>query len=471
MCFALDSLTRGFLMRCLPLIAGALALASLLALSSPGVDAAHAPVLDGVAQRHACPSGLTAPWQCTTVAVPIDRSGRLGGSITLAAALLHRPGPPRPAVLALAGGPGEAAIPNARAYAARLAPLLRGRDLLVLDQRGTGVSSPLRCPAIDAEPTWSAADVRDCAARLGPRRGFFSSADSVLDVATVRRALRIPSLVVFGISYGTKVAVDVARTDPAHVTGLVLDSPIVEDTDPFYRRSASGAARVLRNVCGEDHCPPHTDPVADLRRLVRRMHGGTLGPVAEGPLLHAIVGGGPRLHALPAALRAAVAGDLGALAKVLPRVVPDARAGDWLAPAGSHTMYLVTSCEDGDFPWARRASAPARTAAASRYLDRLGDGAFAPFDRLAGAAYGETGICAPWPEAAHLPDPDPAPDVPALLLVGGDDDIAPLEGAREIAGGFGRARIVTVPGAGHGVLAKPPAAAALAAWAAAHPAA
>ncbi|MGZ4277399.1 MAG: alpha/beta hydrolase [Solirubrobacteraceae bacterium] len=444
-------------------------LVAAIALGRPGVDAALAPVLDGVALSRPCPHGLGAGWRCATVTVPLDRSHRVPGSVGLAVALLHRPGPPRPAVLALAGGPGEAAIPDARTFAARLAPLLRTRDLLVIDQRGTGVSRPISCSAIDAEPTWSAADVAGCARRLGSARAFFSSADTVADVRTVRHALGIARLLVFGVSYGTKVAVDVARGDPAHVSGLVLDSPIVEDTDPFYRRSARGAARVLRNVCAEAGCPRGSDPVADLRALVGRMRGGRLGPIGEGSLLHAIVAGGGRLHALPAALHQATAGDLRPLARLLPAVVPDARAGDWLARSGSHTMYLVTSCEDGSFPWRRDDSPAARAAAAGRYLDRLGDRAFAPFDRFAGAQYGETAICAPWPEAAGRRAPRPLPGVPALLLVGGDDDIAPLEGAREIAGGLPRAQIVTVPGAGHGVLAQKPAADALAAWAAAHP--
>jgi hypothetical protein len=45
----------------------------------------------------------------------------------------------------------------------------------------------------------------------------------------------------------------------------------------------------------------------------------------------------------------------------------------------------MTSCEDGDFPWPRSASPARRRALAARELDRLGDPAFAPFDRFAGA--------------------------------------------------------------------------------------
>jgi pimeloyl-ACP methyl ester carboxylesterase len=421
-------------------------------------------------RARACPSGLPAPWRCAVVDVPLDRRHQVSGRVPIAVALLHQPGPPRPAVLALAGGPGGAAIPRAQHFEAILAPLLRDRDLLVIDQRGAGVSGAISCPAIDAEPTWSPSDVARCAAQLGPGRAFYRSSDSVGDIDAVRKALRIPKLTVYGVSYGTKVALDYAWRHP-HVTDrLVLDSPIVEDTDPFYRRSATGAARVLANQCAEGACAPGTDPVADLRTLVSRMRKGVLPgnpAVNEGALLNAIVKGGhATLQALPGALHAAVGGNLKPLVSLLPGDIPDARQPAWLSAGSSHTIYLVTSCEDGDFPWKRSDSRAQRKAAVSSDLGRLGDAAFAPFDRHVGSQYGEARICIPWPSSGHRKAPPPPPDIPALLLVGGDDDLAPREGAREIAEQLPKARIVTVPQAGHGVLGTSgPAASALRAFA------
>jgi pimeloyl-ACP methyl ester carboxylesterase len=418
-----------------------------------------------------CPSGLGPGWRCAVVTVPLDRSGRVPGRVRLAVALRHVPGPPRPAVLALAGGPGSAAIPEAPGFARTLAPLLRRRDLLLIDQRGTGVSDPIACPTVNRLASWSADLVARCARALGPARAFYGSLDTARDVADVRRLLRIPRLAVAGVSYGTKTALDVARVDPRHVDGLVLDSPIVEDTDPFYRRSAVGAARVLRAVCQEEACPRGDDPAADLQGLVGRMRDGTLragtATITEAQLLHAVVAGGRLLRALPAALHAAAAGRLGPLAALLPAQVPDAREPDWLAPSGSRTLYLATSCDDGAFPWRRRDPLDRRRLVARRYLDRLGDAAFAPFDRHVGEQYGEAPICAPWPEAGHVTPPGPLPDVPALLLVGGDDDLAPLEGAEEVAASLPHARVVVAAGVGHGVLGGSAAAqAALAAFAA-----
>ena len=391
------------------------------------------------------------------VDVPLDRSGHVPGRVNIAAALYHRPGPPRQAVLALAGGPGSAAIPAAHTFQHNLAPLLANRDLLVIDDRGTGVSGPISCPGIDDSAVWSTSAVAACARRLGPAAGHYGSRDTSDDIEDVRHELGIPSLVVYGVSYGTKTATEYAELHPRHVAGLVLDSPIVDDTDPFYRRSAVGAARVLQNLCAEGECPAGADPVADITAIVAKMHGtGTLSSggvtVTEGAMLHAIVEGGSTLRALPKALHAAAAGDLRALAAVLPKQIPDARDPDWLKSTYSQTMYLATSCDDGNFPWPGNYSVRGRYLAAGRYLQHIGDAAFAPFDRAVGVQYGETKICAPWPAAQRQAPLPKIPDVPALLLVGGDDDIAPLEGAREIAGRLPHSQIVVIPARGHGEL-------------------
>jgi pimeloyl-ACP methyl ester carboxylesterase len=440
---------------------------SVRVLAAPASAAAVALTLIALVSRpsastlHSCP-GLPAPWRCAVVTVPLDRSGRVGGDVRLAVAEYHRPGPARAAVLALAGGPGSAAIPGSEGFRARLAALLRTRDLLVVDQRGTGVSGPVGCDKIDADASWSPADVAECAANLGPRRAFYATRDSVADLEAVRRALQIPRLTVFGVSYGTKVAADYARAYPSRVAGLVLDSVIVEDTDPYYRRSARGVVGVLRNQCTQGRCTPGHDPVRDLRTVLRRDPW-----LPQAPLLHAVVAGGGGLHALPSALASAAAGDLRPLTAVLPRTIPDARAPGWLDPSGSRTLYLATSCEDGRFPWQPAEAVSVRLRAARTELRRLGDRAFAPFGRAVGRQYGSAAICARWPESGRTPPPAPLPDVPALLLQGGDDDLAPLGGAREIARELPRSRLVVISGAGHGVLAPTgPAAAALRAFAA-----
>ena len=163
---------------------------------------------------------------CATLAVSLDRSGRTPGAVELhvEARLAHSAQSPT-AVVALAGGPGQAALPLGEFIARALTPALRTRDLLVFDQRGTGESGPLSCPALSGVSAASAARALErCALEIGPARGSYTTQESVEDIEALRRASGYGKLVLYGTSYGTKVALDYARAYPEHVQSLLLDS-------------------------------------------------------------------------------------------------------------------------------------------------------------------------------------------------------------------------------------------------------
>src|SRR5271167_4504845 len=135
----------------------------------------------------------------------------------------------RDAVVALAGGPGQAALPLAPFIAEAIAPALHSRDLLVFDQRGTGSSDPLSCAALSSAGEASSAHsgselIERCALQLGPARGNYTTSESVEDLEAIRRAAGYEKLVLYGTSYGTKLALDYAERYPQHVEALVLDS-------------------------------------------------------------------------------------------------------------------------------------------------------------------------------------------------------------------------------------------------------
>src|SRR4051812_38285540 len=89
-------------------------------------------------------------FECATVDVPLDRSGAVSGTIPLAVVRARASdNPDRSAVVALAGGPGQAANPLASDFAEVLGPALAHRDLLTFDSRGTGDSAPLSCPTLN----------------------------------------------------------------------------------------------------------------------------------------------------------------------------------------------------------------------------------------------------------------------------------------------------------------------------------
>ena len=117
----------------------ALAAAVAVLVLAPGADAA-------IPYAPCDPAGF----QCGQLAVPLDRTGAVPGTVTLSVKrVVASSNPTATAVVALAGGPGQAALPVATEFASILGPSLATRDLLVFDQRGTGSSGRLSCKAFD----------------------------------------------------------------------------------------------------------------------------------------------------------------------------------------------------------------------------------------------------------------------------------------------------------------------------------
>ncbi len=405
------------------------------------------------------------PLECGTVRVPLDPAGAIPGTVALHVERLPAEEPSRGAVLALAGGPGQSAS-SVRDSFEEIVPL--DRDLVILDQRGTGRSGALRCPEL--ERSLGLAEMRSdaeiCAERLGPARGLYTTRESVADIEAVRRALGIDRLELAGVSYGTKVAQAYASAHPDHVERLLLDSvvPAVED-DPFLTDSMTAAGRVLRAAC-TGPCPSYTrDPGADLRTLIDRMGAGPLRgayvdargrrrPAAVGrlDLFSLLLAGdfepGERAELL-AALAGAVRGDVAPLERLKRSVLGGADLAAEPRRAFSVAAFAATTCEEGPMPWPRGAAVGQRrplelAAAALRPVD-----AFAPFDR--DTILAQSSMCERWPTAsAPPPATAPAAPVPTLLLEGDADVRTPIESASRVTTGSPTARLVVAPG-GHDV--------------------
>ena len=111
----------------------------------------------------------------------------------------------------------------------------------------------------------------NCANRIGPRRAFYTTADTVLDIDALRQALGADKIALMGISYGTHVALQYARAFPEHVDRLILDSIVGPDgPDAFLLDTYRNMPRVLDEQCAHGACRNATkDPVADVAALVR----------------------------------------------------------------------------------------------------------------------------------------------------------------------------------------------------------
>jgi pimeloyl-ACP methyl ester carboxylesterase len=408
---------------------------------------------------------------CARVAVSLDRSGGLPGTLRL---FVQRvPARPRRSnvLVVLVGGPGQAATPLRASIRAVLAPALRRRELVVFDQRGTGRSGALLCPTVERPIVPNpAAAAAACAARLGPARAHYTTRDSIADVEAVRHALGVERLSLLGISYGAKVALGYATAFPGRVERLVLDSP-VEATGPdaFARSSFAAVPRVLGDLCRARRCRGiTTDPVADLAALSSRLR--------PAPLRGTVVGSrGQRrraalrnsdllgmlftsdvdptlLPSLPGAVRSALRGD-GAPILRLARSAAGAEAPE-PPQAFSSGLLVTTLCEELMFPWTRTAATEQRRAELGAAADAIGDAPFAPFDRAAAIAISIMPACVAWPSAPTPPayPVAPAPAAPTLLLSGTSDLRTPREDALAVAAALPDARVLSAVGVGHSVL-------------------
>ena len=258
-------------------------------------------------------------------------------------------------------------------------PILRTRDVIVIDLRGTGDSAVLRCPALErTQGTSVRAAVGECAATLGPRRAFYTTRDNVADLDAVRAAIGAPQIALYGVSYGSQVALAYARSHPNRVDRLVLESVVPPGgPDPLLRSSFTAAPRVMRSFCAEVGCRSVTrDAGRDLvwlaGRLARRpLRGWTFDAHGLGhratltgiDLLDVVLSGDldPTERAqVPGAVRNALRGDS---APILRLAGQGSDAGLGNDPrAFSAATFTATSCEEDQLPWVRTAAPADRLA-------------------------------------------------------------------------------------------------------------
>jgi pimeloyl-ACP methyl ester carboxylesterase len=404
---------------------------------------------------HGVPDPIDA--YCGELEVPVDRAAPAGPRLKLAIAWLKArelaSAAPEPTVL-LAGGPGQSARSQAAAVGRVLRDLRRRRHLLLVDQRGTGASSPLACPAPDEDeapdagvPEHRARWMRACRERFSVDPRFVTTADSVADLEDVRQQLGGVRLDLFGVSYGTRLAQEYARRYPAGVRTMVLDGVV-----PPSLVLARGAGRALDDALGrslgtcegvDGGCEPplrvldealaalatprqvtYLDPFTGAERSTR------FGAADLMSLVHTLAYQPLFIAALPQVFRDARAGNLGLLAAQ--RRIAMRSAGIELG------MHFAVACAE-DAPQLTDADAAAEA------TTRLG--------REQADVY--RAVCRDWPVR-----PAPAErltplhsDVPTLLLSGEWDPVTPPAGAEAVKASLGRARHLVLKGQGHNVFA------------------
>ncbi|MDB6087589.1 MAG: hydrolase, alpha/beta hydrolase fold family [Gammaproteobacteria bacterium] len=234
-----------------------IALGALLAVARV-VDAApgsQAPRLSACQLEH--PQRLSVvPAECGEIAVPENPADPAGRRINVAFArvpAISRRKQPDP-LFVLAGGPGMAAT----TFYAMVAPVFgrihRDRDIVLVDQRGTGKSNPLNCETGDelgsrASDADIAADTLRCLKRLSTKANVaqYTTSVAVGDLDRVRGVLGYERINLYGVSYGTRVAQHYLRRFPEHTRSLVLDG-VVPPQLSFGAAMALDAENALTNI-------------------------------------------------------------------------------------------------------------------------------------------------------------------------------------------------------------------------------
>ncbi len=405
-------------------------------------------------------------YECGALAVPLDPAGSRPDTLTLSVRRVRASQPASTALVPLAGGPGQAVLPLAAEFAEVLGPGLAARDYLVFDQRGTGASSPLRCSARGRTTVEASAS---CATQIGSRRAFFTTRESVADIEAVRREAGYEKLVLYGVSYGTKVALAYASAYPDRVEALILDSVVTPDgPDPFRRSTQAAASRALTEVCAGGACRGITPGAGrDLRVLAGRLRRRSLrgrvvddrgvrraATLSETGLFGILVAGdlNPTLRAeLPGALRAVLRGDR------VPILRLSVRSSGLINGAQSSVsqfgLFITTSCEEMPFAWTRGASVAQRLREIVRAAQAIPSSRRGPFGPEVAFAGGVIPMCIGWPVASAAPPaPAPPPALPTLILEGRADMRTPLEDAQRLAAEIPGAQLVDVAHVGHSVL-------------------
>lgn len=410
------------------------------------------------------PEGVNEPVLCGKLSVPEnwDDPGdrQIALSVVVIPALARAPDP-HP-WLDIEGGPSDAATKLAGDYLGDLSIYRRHRDVILVDQRGTGGSGPLRCDPLDAPelptaPKFPLGAVRACVEQWGARVDLrrYGTGEAVRDLDAVRAWLGYERVHLFGYSYGTLVAQVFLRRFPERVVTTTLWGPVPPDfqrprwfardteqaLEGLFSACAEAAPESDGRTCGDQFPNPSVTARAVLERLarapvrVRWRRPGRL-PVTV-PLTRATFGEGlgslaydtERARLIPWIIARSAAGDFE------PFVDAVNRRGRLVLREQTTLMYLAVTCAEE-----------------TRRFDAVEPGDEAT---LFGAerARSQRAACAELaPE--RRPGLDFAPvatRAPVLVFSGSLDPVTPPRWGERVIERMPRARLLVIEGMGHSV--------------------
>ncbi|MCZ2825727.1 MULTISPECIES: alpha/beta hydrolase [unclassified Modestobacter] len=447
---------------------------------SAGAAATTATAAPGEVEWGACgfdvPAGVDI--ECGTLEVLADRDDPGAGTVSLAFGVVPAAAedPAEEPLVYLSGGPGQGALEIVPlAFGELYEPLAQERDLILLDQRGTGLTEPsLACEEYSSwvreslgsdEPVeelaaQATAALEECRQRLvdeGVDFDDYDSAASAADLEDLRRALGHEEWDLYGISYGTRLAQTAMRDHPEGIRAVVLDASYPIDAD-LYEETPGNAARALEGLfaacaadagCAEQHpdlAQTVTDLVAELdaEPATVTVLDPTTGERVEAPLDGAgLVGflfqsmySTELIPFLPEVVEAAANDDFGTIGLLLGAFAQQLD----LVSVG---QQLAVQCEE------EVSFSDQEVVAAAAAEHPLVESFFANAPTMGPAVFD---VCADWDAGQPGPAENEAltSDIPTLVLAGELDPITPPRWGAQLAEDLGNSVFVEFPSTGHG---------------------
>ena len=407
--------------------------------------------------------GVQGPAKCGTLEVYENRATKQGRMIGINLVVLpatgdkHEPDP----LVYFAGGPGSAATEDAPGIANLFKKVREHRDLLFVDQRGTGKSNPLNCPFFNPNDLQSylgyffpIEDVRKCRAELEAKTDLklYTTDIAVDDMDEVRAALGYERLNLFGGSYGTRAALTYLRRYPKRVRTATLQgvSPPNQYMPSDFPLGNERALQGILAECAADQACNAAFPnlKEETKSLLAQLIKGPVEVEVQRPgandrvkvkLNRDLAAEAIRymMYSPVPASRVPLIIHLAAQGNFVPLTQTAIEYRKFLVGTGSNGMYLSVTCAE-DMPWIKPGEG-----------ERMAENTFLGDYRLRQ----QREACALWPRAEIAKDyADPVrSDVPVLILTGEWDPVTPPSNGDATAKTLKNSLHIVVPHGAHGL--------------------
>jgi pimeloyl-ACP methyl ester carboxylesterase len=407
--------------------------------------------------------GMQGNAKCGALEVYEDRAAKTGRKINLNIVVLPATGEKREPdpLFYFAGGPGSAATEDAAGIADAFAKIREHRDLVFVDQRGTGGSNPLNCELFNAGDVQSYLGyffpleaVRQCRAQLEPRADLklYTTTIAMDDIDDARAALGYDRINLFGGSYGTRAALTYLKRFPQHVRTATLQG--VSPTNhympgDFPQQTERALQGVLAECVADEACNQAFPNLRDeTKSVLAQLIKGPVEVEVQKPnsaervkvklsrdlaaeAIRYMLYNPMTAGRVPLVLHRAAEGNYASLAQAALRYRID------LVATGSNGMYLSVTCAE-DLPWIKPGEG-----------ERLAVNTFLGDYRLRQ----QREACALWPRADIESDygSPVRSDVPVLMLTGEWDPVTPPANAAAVAKTLSNSLSIVVPHGAHGL--------------------